>query len=332
MNSDTKVGVLVGLVIVVVASGYFYGSNRDDSDLFVSPDGSAASVPKIPLSTDRKVVVATPSARDVATSLDDRPRTFENVGRHAAPKPQSPGRLNDRSDARRSNPAIPEGFRVPQNRIQWQPGDAISDPRQAFDTGSFAEAADGPADRFEPNEPAMIHTSLRSGAAEALTEATRANLQSATDSAAASPQAQRPPPPEPPAETWPQQHELQEGETLYEIALLYYGSGREVSRILDANPKIKNPRRIRPGLSITLPDPSLEPVKFKPAPPSTAPQNADSPRTYDVRKGDSFYTIAKHLYGDGRRWNAIYELNRALVKDNPKRLREGMTIKLPPDE
>ena len=62
---------------------------------------------------------------------------------------------------------------------------------------------------------------------------------------------------------------------------------------------------------------------------AVTPAIAPDRTAYVVRDGDSFYTIAKRVLNDGKRWEEIYEMNKVLVKNSPKRLRPGMTIAVP---
>lgn len=59
-----------------------------------------------------------------------------------------------------------------------------------------------------------------------------------------------------------------------------------------------------------------------------APQTAEGARTYTVKDGDTLYTIAQELYGDGSKYTLIVEAN-GLSEDNP--LREGQVLQIPPD-
>jgi nucleoid-associated protein YgaU len=52
-------------------------------------------------------------------------------------------------------------------------------------------------------------------------------------------------------------------------------------------------------------------------------------RTYTVVKGDSLSKIAKALMGDARKWRAIYEANKDIIK-NPDLIYPGQVIKIPP--
>lgn len=53
-----------------------------------------------------------------------------------------------------------------------------------------------------------------------------------------------------------------------------------------------------------------------------------APRTYTVAAGDSLSKIAKKLYGDGNKWQRIFEANRDIIKD-PDRIKPGQVLKIP---
>jgi nucleoid-associated protein YgaU len=52
-------------------------------------------------------------------------------------------------------------------------------------------------------------------------------------------------------------------------------------------------------------------------------------QTYVVKSGDSLSKIAKELLGDAKRWPELYELNKALIGDNPNMIHPGQELKLP---
>jgi nucleoid-associated protein YgaU len=61
-----------------------------------------------------------------------------------------------------------------------------------------------------------------------------------------------------------------------------------------------------------------------------APPPAETPPlagTYTIQRGDTFMAIAAHFYGDASQWSVIAEAN---PKADPRRLRIGQEIKLPP--
>jgi nucleoid-associated protein YgaU len=59
---------------------------------------------------------------------------------------------------------------------------------------------------------------------------------------------------------------------------------------------------------------------------TTAP--AAISETYEVKSGDSLSRIAKHVYGDGKAWQRIYEANRDVLKD-PDKIFPGQVLKIP---
>lgn len=104
----------------------------------------------------------------------------------------------------------------------------------------------------------------------------------------------------------------------------------------------------------TVPDPAMEPEPLgraaptepprpEPAPmwdvteelppvtpmtPRLAPRAPASPTTYTVRKGDTLEKIAKQVYGDAKRWPAIYKANRHVLK-NANRVYPGQKLAIP---
>lgn len=69
-------------------------------------------------------------------------------------------------------------------------------------------------------------------------------------------------------------------------------------------------------------------VRGSPLPPSdAAAQGGD--RTYIVKPGDTFATIARTVYGRESAWKVIYDANRDRVA-TPARLQVGITLRIPP--
>jgi nucleoid-associated protein YgaU len=60
----------------------------------------------------------------------------------------------------------------------------------------------------------------------------------------------------------------------------------------------------------------------------TAPKQKAKPRTYIVQPGDTFWTVAEDLYGDGMLWEELWKANK---KRFPRKdvLKEGATIIVP---
>lgn len=76
------------------------------------------------------------------------------------------------------------------------------------------------------------------------------------------------------------------------------------------------------------PTPPAPPSPQAAAPPTEAAAPvAEAAPTYRVARGDTLRAIAKRLYGEESRWRDIAAANPSL---NPKKLRAGQTLNLPP--
>ena len=55
---------------------------------------------------------------------------------------------------------------------------------------------------------------------------------------------------------------------------------------------------------------------------------APEPTFYTIQQGDSLWKIASAHYGDGNKWNALFEANREVIKD-PDLIYPGQQIRVP---
>ncbi|HEU4393953.1 MAG TPA: LysM domain-containing protein [Planctomycetota bacterium] len=143
----------------------------------------------------------------------------------------------------------------------------------------------------------------------------------------------------PGASAAPQEAEytVEPGDTLGRIASRTLGSSRRAAEIARYNGfDIETP--IRVGQVLRLPPaapatpgaatpPAAPTVARGPAPAPTRPAPAASTRrTHTVGKGDTFYGIARRVYGDGGRWRDIASAN-GLDPDGP--LPVGRELRIP---
>jgi len=153
-------------------------------------------------------------------------------------------------------------------------------------------------------------------------------------------------------------HVVRKGETLSTIAARYYGADgpRLWRRIWEANKDtVPDPDRLRPGQRLVIPG---LPARTPSAPTriagaddageaapeadlddlarrfhvlldegDVAADPAPAPPTYTIRRGDTFYSIAREVYGDLSAARKLMQKNRDRVPD-PRRLRIGQTIRL----
>lgn len=113
-------------------------------------------------------------------------------------------------------------------------------------------------------------------------------------------------------------HIVAAGETLGEISQKYYGSGKYWKKIVEANAGL-DPKSIKVGQKLIIP------ALSETAPDTHTPTTGPGERTYTVKSGDSYYTIAKRELGQASRWKEIERLNGI----GPEELHVGQVIKLP---
>lgn len=154
--------------------------------------------------------------------------------------------------------------------------------------------------------------------------------------------------PSPAIETGGDFYVVEKGDTYTKIAQKLFGDGNQWTRIRDANPG-KDPKRLKIGDRLSVPAGSgvaqaPPPVPTAPRPPVSSFGNLDDgptgpapvaapaaggTRDVVVEDGDSFWKISERVLGDGRRFKEIEDLNPGVPA---KRLRKGMTIKVPAAE
>lgn len=126
----------------------------------------------------------------------------------------------------------------------------------------------------------------------------------------------------------PTMYIVKPGDTLYDIAEMHYGRGDLYVIIKRANPQITDASRLSVGQKLTLPAKSQAVREFdEPALPGSVDRS--SVRTYKVKAGESFYSIARDELGSAARWQELFELNKSLVDGDATQLKVGQTIFLP---
>ena len=109
-------------------------------------------------------------------------------------------------------------------------------------------------------------------------------------------------------------------------------STRDSSSEADASPTLAAEAAPRPtGSSSTLPKISSDAARSEPSLPSQTVLEPADTRYYTVKEGDTLYSIARQVYGEGKYWQVIYDANRDLIKD-PVKLKLQWKLELPPPQ
>ena len=125
-------------------------------------------------------------------------------------------------------------------------------------------------------------------------------------------------------------HSVKNGESLWQIAEIYYGDGRKYLWIKEANPdRIMADDNIRSGVRLLIPPKPPLPLSSGRHPRSLSLQvQAPPTSTVTVRQGDTLGELASKHLGSSRYWKSLVEANRDQSVDE-RNLQPGMVLKLP---
>lgn len=121
----------------------------------------------------------------------------------------------------------------------------------------------------------------------------------------------------------PEVYRVQRNDSAWKLVRRWGLKDSFIQRIAAANPKVRI-RLLQVGQLLVIPNPESY---FRGSSRSKAePRAKGGHRTYRVKEGDSYWTIAKHQLGDATRGNEIQSLNPRV---RAKRMRPGMVLKIP---
>ena len=123
-----------------------------------------------------------------------------------------------------------------------------------------------------------------------------------------------------PVATEAKTHTVANGELLGDIALKYYGNSKAWKKIAAANPGL-DPKHLKVGQKLVIP---ADDAKSSATVAAGSSAGAGD-RSYTVKAGDTYYSIAKKELGSAGRWKELKSLNGKAGNE----LRVGSVIKLP---
>ncbi|MFQ5490056.1 MAG: LysM peptidoglycan-binding domain-containing protein [Phycisphaerae bacterium] len=317
MHTEVKLGIVMSLV-VVVGAGWYYMRRPPNAEIVplgnepIEQDvADAADSTTLTASADRQADSST-----LALPTDSFPQSTASSNLELAPSDVGSTASAPMEDVLAlSGEAPPTEDSAPENPL------AALLANNLEDQAATPESADSIAELTEAVTPLDAPTRDAEPPADTVTRTFRRTPP--IDRAVA----KRDTPPKRSGKVRPgtRTHTVQKGDTLAILAEIYYGSQRLTNLLLDANPGL-NPKRMMVGTVLNVPPAgSVTPAPAKPA--RSALPGAG--RSYTVTRGDSFYVIARDRLGDAKRWSELFELNKDLVKGDPKKLRPGQVLRLP---
>ena len=301
MRTDAKIGFAIGAVLLAVLTVYAIVVPKHSK----KTAGTVALVPAPVQPTGADTPA--PSSMSAASSdnnLATQPPAVNPAGPQVDPLKGTPGVATGHID---TPPTPPAGPSIAGNEIPNGGGINLTRPEEL---------------KPEPLHPAMPHEKKVKPAPFEVPETA-----SATD----------------------RFYTIQSGQTLSKIAYEVYGNARfyvaiqRENRGLDAN-------HLKVGSKIKLPDiapPQIEAVgaaddmvmkldainfpntRGSRAQTASHTVAANDARSYEVKPGDTLYSIARKVLGSGRKADLIYALNQVVIGPNKARLKLGMLLKLP---
>ena len=123
---------------------------------------------------------------------------------------------------------------------------------------------------------------------------------------------------------------VQPGDTLWKIAVKYFGDGNQWRKILEDNKDtIADPNRIYVGQVIII---NVTANSTEAAGTANAAGTTNDAEIvdgiYTVKAGDTMWKISKKVYGTGIFWRRLFNANKETIKD-ASRIYVGQTIKIP---
>jgi LysM repeat protein len=355
MRSETKIGVGVGAVLLVIIVGYLAVHTSDkkgeqlDTSASSTPGSNSSSSPapgsdqkaaapdKTPvaqtnLAAENKPVDATPPVTSAPPAAGPTaPAGTSSVTISGPSTTTPPTTAPSAVAAAPTTPAPTPATETPGAAASARQGNNY-DWNKLLNDGQSSPAGAGSDTGASTGTGSPTGTSTSNLYASSSTPDTGASIGSIGSTGSSARSSHFAGPTTAPSSAATGKHVVKSGETLSSIAAATYGSANYWPAIARANPGL-NPNAMHAGQSINLPDVSA--VKTAQSAPDRTPAPSgstlvvDPTKEYAVQQGDSLYTISIKLYGTPSKAQAIYDLNKTTIGPSMSRLKVHQVLKLP---
>jgi nucleoid-associated protein YgaU len=363
MRTDVKLGVVVSMVVVLVAGGYFLFRGKSEAPIAIT-DGSSPSAAKVaakppagkqpPTGAGRQVSSTKDAASRSGLPINPGPRDVKLATKPADRSPVAPPKERPPATQPISEPIASATAAFPNKPTTTEPKaePPVSPPATAPAVAERsierppaappASASPSPAPTGTPDSAFTSRTLMAGNDPPKPTPLTPAESSALGSPTPASPvAASKPQPTASPVDSKSElakaavdTHRVQPGDSLASLAQTYYGNAKYAKFLAESNPGIADPAKLALGQTVKIP-PLPADIDSKLA--NAAPAKTTTPattttggkRTYKVKAGDSFYRIAKDQLGNAERWKELLALNKTLVHGDPTALQPGQTLVLP---
>lgn len=339
MRPDVKLGVVVSMMIVSVAGGYYLYRDR--------------SAGRIPVSMDPKALAGHPSTSDdersiPATQGDPMGSSSKPAGKKRSKGPVAKSPSGSPRQANRSSPSSPTKRLDPRKATatskQPQPSRnmpsklATDDAKRSGAGRSAGKASTNPTiarSKKKSTLPANrtgvpVDARLVRGARKANRGATNKTADPAVSKRPVPLSAGQPKTKISSSGVATDIHRVQPGDTFTSLAQGYYGDAKYAGFLRSSNPQLNGTARLTVGSMIKIPPRPTGPMLLAKQPKKRRVDvKSASQRFYTVKPRDSFYKIARDQLGDAKRWEELFELNKALVHGDARKLQPGQKVRLP---
>ncbi len=315
MRPDVKLGIVSSMMIILVAGGYYFYRDGNDGAIPVSSDAIA---------TGKKVSPgkrASSKTNQPKTKANGKRTTPANVDRSADKLATKKPTTNPRVANNNKRHASPASGRAP-HKVTVPVVNKATQQNKPIATNPVARDKRPVANRLASNQSKKIDP--RHPVTNAITKSpspVKVTSPAGSDDEAV------------------ERHRVQPGDTMASLAVNYYGDEKYTRFLIDNNAQLANPLQLGVGTMVLIParptDHTLlaatrrsTPAVAKAAPNAVAAKKSQA-RMYTVKSGDSFYSIARDELGDAAQWQKLFELNKAVVKGDARKLQIGQVIQLP---